>query len=413
LSSPAFTARHRIGEKAFTRERKLALPQLVKFLLNLRKGANQDELDRFFEVLCEQPLADSVSKSALTQARAKLRAEAFAELSGVLVDAAMQALPMRRWHGFRLLAVDGSSFLLPKVPVIVAAFGQTGEVTPQARFSRLYDVLNRLVVAADVEPQSVGERVLAGEYLPSTRADDLLLYDRGYPAFWLFAAHAVENRHFCARVPRAFCAEVQAFAAGTARSSVMSLAPGDEARRQCRAFGLPTAALPLRLIRVRLKGGEEEILITSLLDEDAFPSHLFKHLYHLRWGIEEGYKKEKCWAEVENFSGRTVHALKQDVLAKVLTLNLTAILVWVAQWMTKRLYQERRRDYQVNFANALSKMKDNVVRLLALETAPDLLERIVCAMALEVEAIRPDRSFPRDIKSTKPKRFHPNYTRCR
>jgi hypothetical protein len=80
-------------------------------LLNLRKGANQDELDRFFEVVCEQPLADSVSKSALTQARAKLRPEAFSELSNVLVDEAMGRLPLRRWHGFRLLAMDGSMFL--------------------------------------------------------------------------------------------------------------------------------------------------------------------------------------------------------------------------------------------------------------------------------------------------------------
>lgn len=385
----------------------------MRFLLNLRKGANQDELDRFFEVVCEQPLADSVSKSALTQARAKLRPEAFSELSGVLVDEAMRKLPLRRWHGFRLLAVDGSMFLLPKEAAIVDAFAQTGEVTPQARFSRLYDVLNRLVVAADIEPQSVGERILAGEYLPSTRADDLLLYDRGYPAFWLFASHAVEQRHFCARVPRTFCSEVVAFAAGSERSQVITLTPGDEARRQCQGFGLPTDALTLRLIRVRLKNGEEEFLITSLRDEEAFPTPLFKRLYHLRWGIEEGYKKEKCWAEVENFSGRTVHALKQDVLAKVLTLNLTAILVWVAQWLTKRLYQARRRAYQVNFANALSKMKDNVVRLLGLEPPPDLLQRLVCAMASEVEAIRPDRAFARDIKSTKPKRFHPNYKRCR
>jgi hypothetical protein len=109
LSSPAFTARHRIGERELIRERKLPLPKLVKFLQDLRKGANQDELGRFFEVLCAQPLADSVSKSALTQARAKLRAEAFAELGGVLVDAAMRSLPVRRWHGFRLLAVDGSN----------------------------------------------------------------------------------------------------------------------------------------------------------------------------------------------------------------------------------------------------------------------------------------------------------------
>lgn len=413
MSSAAFAQRHRTAETAFTRDRKLPLPDLVKLLLNLRKGANQDELDRFFEVLGGQPLADSVSKSALTQARAKLHPEAFVELSRVLVDAAMRELPMRRWHGFRLLAVDGSMFLLPKVPAIMAAFGQRGEVTPQARFSRLYDVLNRVIVAADIEPQGVGERVLAGEYLPATLADDLLLYDRGYPAFWLFAAHAAEQRHFCARVPRTFCTEVAAFAAGSARSTALLLTPAAEARRQCHAFGLPTEALALRLIRVRLKDGEEEFLITSLLDEETFPTSLFKHLYHLRWGIEEGYKKEKCWAEVENFSGRTLHALQQDILAKVLALNLTAILVWVAQWMTKRLYQARRRAYQVNFANALSKMKDNVVRLLDLAPPPGLLERLVCAMASEVEAIRPDRSFPRDIKPTKPKRFHPNYKRCR
>ena len=116
---------------------------------------------------------------------------------------------------------------------------------------------------------------------------------------------------------------------------------------------------------------------------------------------------------MENFSGRTLHALHQDILAKVLALNLTAILVWLAQWLTQRLYQARRRAYQVNFANALSKMKDNIVRLLDLAPPLGLLERLVCAMASEVEAIRPDRSFHRDIKPTKPKRFPPNYKRCR
>jgi hypothetical protein len=143
-------------------------------------------------------------------------------------------------------------------------------------------VLNRLVVAADIEPQSVGARVLAGEYLPSTRADGLRLYDRGYPAFWLFASHGVEQRHFCARVPRTFCTEVQVFAAGSALSAAIELTPCDEARRQCQAFSLPSEALRLRLVRVRLKGGDEAFLVTSLLDEKVFPTLLFKHLYHLR-----------------------------------------------------------------------------------------------------------------------------------
>ena len=413
MCSPEFAARHRLKDSAFTRERKLPLPLLVSFLLNLRKGNNQDELDRFFEVLLGQSLADSVSKSALTQARAKLSENAFEELNRVLVNGAADRLPMRRWQGFRLLAVDGSTFLLPNIPAIVEAFGQVGEVTPQARFSRLYDVLNHVVIAADIEPLSIGERVLAGEYLPGSAPDDLLLYDRGYPAFWLFALHLTEQRHFCARVSRTFCSEVKQFVATDAPSAVVTFTPSDEARQHCRTYGLPSEPLRLRLIRVRLKTGEEEILVTSLLDEERFPTILFKGLYHLRWGIEEHYKREKSRAEIENFSGRTVLALKQDILAKVLTLNLTAILAALAQWMTKRLYEGRRREYQVNFANALSKMKDNVVRLLALDFSPALLQQLACAMASEVEAIRPDRSFQRNFKSSKGKRFYGNYKRCR
>jgi len=34
--------------------------------------------------------------------------------------------------------------------------------------------------------------VLAGEHLAVTRVNDLILYDRGYPAFWLFSVHHQE-----------------------------------------------------------------------------------------------------------------------------------------------------------------------------------------------------------------------------
>ena len=99
-------------------------------MLHLRKDANQDKLDQFFVFSCDQPLADSVSKSVLTDCRAKRRAETFAELNVMSVDEAMRILPLRRWQGFRVLTVDESPFLLPKEPAIVARLGQTGELTP-------------------------------------------------------------------------------------------------------------------------------------------------------------------------------------------------------------------------------------------------------------------------------------------
>ena len=43
-----------------------------------------------------------------------------------------------------------------------------------------------------------------------------------------------------------------------------------------------------------------------------------KDFYHLRWRVEEGFKKQKAFLDVEDFSGRTVHSVKQDIHASVL-----------------------------------------------------------------------------------------------
>ena len=415
MVSREFAAAARMTPKDFTRRRSLPLPELVTFLLNLRKGANQDELDRFFEVVSGQPVIQGITQSALCQARHKLKPGAFLTLNNKLLEGFYRHFAARRWHGLRLLAVDGSTARLPRTADVEATFGPApeGSAVPTARFSRLYDVLNHLVIEADVEPLSVGERVLAGEHLATTGEKDLLLYDRGYPAFWLFVLHQREQRHFCARLPANFCAASTAFARGKERSAVVTMRPGHDAREQCTMYGLPTDAIQVRLIKVKLGSGDTEILASSLLDEAIYPNAAFKHLYHLRWGVEEEYKTEKCRVEIENFSGLTARSVFQDIYAKVFMVNLTAILAWVAQAIADRLYQGRKHRYQVNFANALSKMKDNVVRLFLDIWPPTLLGQLVSAMALSVEAVRPDRSYPRRIKPSKVQGFFPNFKRTR
>jgi len=415
LFSEEFAASARMHASDFTRERSLPLPHLVAMLLNLRKGSIGDELGRFFEVLHDQPLADGVTPSAFCQARKKLNPLALMALNRLLLEGFQRHFSPRLWHGLRLLAVDGSTARLPNTADVIATFGAPpkGASVPLARFSRLYDVLNDLAIEADIESRHVGERVLAGEHLAATRDNDLLLYDRGYPAFWLFALHGQEQRHFCARMSLDFSREVTDFLASGKKSDVVLFSPGSEARKQCQLYGLSCEPISLRLIRVKLKGGETEVLATSLLDEEAYPMGWFKRLYHLRWGVEEGYKREKCRIEIENFSGLSAQVVKQDFYAKVFVLNLAAILSWVAQTIADRLYQTRKRAYRVNFANALSKMKDNVIRLFVFASPLQLLTSLVLAMAASVEAVRPDRSYPRNIKPAKLHGFHPNYKRCR
>ena len=105
--------------------------------------------------------------------------------------------------------------------------------------------------------------------------DDLFLYDRGYPAFWLFAFHAQEQRHYCARVRHDFHSEVKAFVADGAKERIVVLTPNTASARQCREGHLPADPLRVRLIRVELESGEVEVLITSLLESLSVNGHLF------------------------------------------------------------------------------------------------------------------------------------------
>lgn len=59
---------------------------------------------------------------------------------------------------------------------------------------------------------------------------------------------------------------------------------------------------------------------------------------------------------------------KQYFYAKVLRTNLASMLVNEAQVQVDKVSNNRKHDYQVNFAQALSKMKNKVVELLMLST---------------------------------------------
>ena len=105
-----------------------------------------------------------------------------------------------------------------------------------------------------------------------------------------------------------------------------------ELTQQQRAFATARAMLNLpktlrvRFVRVRLDTGEWKVLVTSLLDEQLYPTATFKALYHLRRGIETFYGILKTRLELENFSGISVESVKQDFYATLYLTGLESIL---------------------------------------------------------------------------------------
>jgi hypothetical protein len=404
LTDRDFLERQRQSTKDFTRQRCLSLVVVILFLLNLVKRALQDELDEFFNL--EKGAAGAarvVTKSAFSQARQKLKAEAFVELNDVQVDYFYRHFAYQTWHGLRLLAVDGSTAQLPATPDIVAHFGLWG-TAPLARVSQMFDPLNKMTLAALLGSKAQGEREYAARHCAHIGAGDLVLLDRGYPAFWLFVLILSRHAHFCARMPVGLWNVVDQFVAIGLGEQLVTLAPGATAAQECQARHLAPHALRVRLLRIALDNGEVEVLVTSLLDPAQYPYANFKELYHQRWPVEEDYKMLKLRVEVENWSGKSALSCYQDFHAKVFTTNLTVILAHPAQTEVAHQSQAKQYTYQVNFAHLLSKMKDTVVRLLRNSHNQDILTSLWLSMLHTIEPIRPGRQAPRR-KAAKFKRF--------
>ena len=135
---------------------------------------------------------------------------------------------------------------------------------------------------------------------------------------------------FCARIDNRWKV-VQDFLDSGLNEQVVELKPSTRSINVCNKRQLCTKPIIIRLVRVELDSGEIEVLVTSLLDSGRYRFQDFKRLYHHRWPIEEDYKTMKCWIELENFSGKTVHSIYQDFYAKIFSKNLTSILCFPVQ----------------------------------------------------------------------------------
>jgi hypothetical protein len=417
IESDAFKERHRTSKKAFSRNRTLTFPIMTLFLLNLVKRSMQDELDEFFKAIQNKKVAERVvTKSAFSQARRKLHYKAFIELTQTHTTYFYKHGKPHRWYDFRLLAIDGSMNDLPQNETVGNHFGvwhpQAGGTCAKARVSQMFDVLNKVTVDALIAPKSEGERELAAKHLVHVHSGDLLLMDRGYPAFWLFAAVLKLNAHFCARLTVSKWTTAQKFVASGKEDQYVLLHPWPAAKKQCEERDLPTDPIRVRLIRVELSSGEVEVLVTTLLDRTRFPSSLFQDLYHQRWPVEEDYEVLKSRIEVENWSGKSVQAVYQEFHAAIFTKNMTAILAQPAQQEVEQQSRSKKYGYQINITNLVSKMKDTIVYLLRDADILPLLQALWQQMVKTTEPIRTGRSFPRK-KGVKRKRFSMSYKATR
>jgi hypothetical protein len=386
----------------------------------MNNSSYQDELDNYFQTINGLEVAERiVHKGSLSKARAKLEHEVFIDLNERLNNYFYKNFHYETWHGHRLLAIDGTTLRVPDEQEILYHFGAWNSVKgkkpcPKARASQMFDVLNRITVDAIISPKNVGERALAARHFEKLEADDLLLLDRGYPAFWLFKKVLSEGGRICARISYKKWKIVKKFYESNRAEAIVTLDATPNSRKKCFEAGLDIEPLKLRLIRIELAGGETEVLVTSLTDMEKYPHELFSELHHLRWPVEEDYKTLKHRMKVENFSGKTKHSVYQDFHAKLFSKNFAAIVENTVKYDIVKKSRKLKYAHKLNFAQALARMKNTFVLLFhrSNERVGVIVGKIRKIFIQTTESIRPNRKFPRKHR-VKQKRFHLAYkTTC-
>jgi hypothetical protein len=390
--------------------------------MKMGKSGLQREMDSFYK---ETEDADfnirRVTKSAFTQARKFLSPEAFLELSDVVVKSFYENAPFLAYKNHRILAVDGGFLNLPDHPSIREEFGRrsfgrgTKKDVPKsmALLSLLYDPANYMTLDVQTGHGDGSELQLLLGHLPKVDEGDILLLDRGYPSRYLFSILASLGIHFVVRMKHNWV-PVKKFMKSRSRDIVVTMeVPDGDYERYRQQYPGMKKQIKCRLVKVLDEQGNLQVLCTSLLDSAKYKIADLADLYKLRWGIEEGYKMYKARVQVEAFSGKTATAVKQDIYAKIMMMNLCAALAFPIEEKVVKEYREAKKNKDVKYRRKINRTfaywttKVNLIAMF-------IKKRIKAAIAVfdkqveaNTEADRPGRRSPR--KKKQPRLYHMNY----
>lgn len=348
-----------------------------------------------------------MSKGAFSQARQKLKYQAFVELDKVQINHFYDHMEVEKWKGFRLIGIDGSTSRLPNSQSIIeqygiAAISETGTPIILSRLSQAYDLLNHITIDTQYSQYSNNEHDMALKHLDFIKQGDLVLYDRNYGSFWLFALLQSKGIDFCARLKVGSWKLAKELAESNENELIAEIYPSKESAKKCRLFGLTYKSLRLRFVCIELSTGEKEVLVTSLMDQQEISSHELSELYQKRWFVEEAFKRMKSRLEIENYSGKSPLSLLQDYYAKIFSCNLTSILMSETQVQVDQISKNRKHNYQINFTQALSRMKNSIILLFVRpqRKIKIYLSHLKSLFIDNIEPVIPDRHYRRNFRKS-------------
>jgi Insertion element 4 transposase N-terminal len=251
------------------------------------------------------------SASAVTQARQRLGAEPLRELFHRAAVPVADLGTTGAWlRGWRLMAIDGTTFDVPDTEANVAAFGRMGSGPKESAFPKLQVVSlsecgTHAQVAAAMGSCRTGERELAARLAGPVQADMLITADAGFFSWQLWDLYAGTGAALCWRIgASADLPLVRRLSDGSYLALIF--APRVPAARRAALLAAARAGEHVDEDRARLvraaeytvpdRGGQDSELIcviSTVLDPAALTAAEMAFAYHQRWEHESGLDEIK------------------------------------------------------------------------------------------------------------------------
>ena len=419
IADSALIEKAKILSSSFTRDRKIPLEKLLNYLIFREKNVLSQDLTQFFGAVNE---FDIPSRQAMIKRMNLLNFNVWDEILNRFRKEIYINTNPSTVKDYIVIAFDGSFINLPPHDVLRYCFGgyMTKKMkvkdimTPQAKVSMAYDVINKLILDFSIDEYIKSEIPMMFEHLekllPILEGRKVIfLADRYYGSAEFFKFCEMHGFKYIVRAKKNFFKKLIA-ENEEKKDFEIDIEFNKAWIKRIKQETVREAIKNDPYLKVRVingtytyieknKNSEKEITVGARyftnLDQE-FLSHEIIDIYHVdRWTIESAYDVLKNDLDIEQFNTHNPIGIRNEIMGKIMFYNIERLMFMEAKDKVK-VKEDVKYQYIPNNKHLINMLRTGAfIKGFIGGLKKKMYSKIIKAASAEKIPVRKDRHYKR------------------